>query len=209
MTFSAGMDEDLEMPQEFQLGVDVPRLANLKVFTADGAALTLGRVWKNQVAILIFLRHFACLACRAHAAQVWADRDKYEKGGGKLVFIGNGSAKFIDIFKTDLGIGSALVLTDPSLEAFRAAGFRHGFSYILNARSVTTALKLFKDGHRQVTYTKEAGVHQQLGGVLAMGTDGAVLYHYISEFFGDFPEEPYLEVIQADESRKSLNDPAT
>jgi hypothetical protein len=70
-------------------------------------------------------------------------------------------------------------------------------------KSVVTAVKLFSDGHRQVSYTKEAGVHQQLGGVLAMSTTGKVLYHYISEYFGDLPEEPYLEIIQEDESNRA------
>lgn len=190
------------MAKVFLPTVDMARLANLNVFTSDGAKFALGRVWKNQTAIIIFLRHFACLACRAHASQVWAEREKYEKSG-KVIFIGNGAPQFIENFKVDLKLDGALVLTDPTLETFRAAGFHYGFSYILRAKSVVTAVQLFRDGHRQTSYTKEAGVHQQLGGVLAVSPNGKALYHYISEYFGDLPDEPYLEVIQADESNKA------
>ena len=191
------------MVDEFKLKADILKLANLKVFTADGAQLVLGRVWKNQTVILIFLRHFACLACRAHASSVWAAREQYEKGGAKVVFIGNGAPEFIKTFKEDLKLEGSLVLTDPSLESFRAAGFRHGFQYIVHPKSIVAAVKLLKEGHRQTSHTKEAGVHQQMGGVLAVSKTGQVLYQYISEFFGDFPEEPYVDIIRADESKET------
>lgn len=177
------------------------KLASSNVKLPDGNEFQLGRLWKNQTAILIFLRHFACLACRAHAAQVWSNRAAYERGGGKIIFVGNGQAHFIDKFKEDLGLKEAVVVTDPTLEVFRAAGFNKGFSYILQVKTIVNAFKLMKDGHRQTTYTKDAGTHWQLGGILAVSTRGEVLYHYISEYFGDFPEEPYLEIIKADETK--------
>jgi len=39
-----------------------------------------------------------------------------------------------------------------------------------------------------------------MGGVLAINSRGQVLYHFISEALGDFPEEPHLEIIKQDES---------
>ena len=183
--------------------INLVALANLPVKTPDGAEFPVGRVWKNQTAILVFLRHFACISCRGHAAQVWAEREKYEKGGSKIIFIGNGSPQFIEKFKEDLGMKSAVVLTDPTLETFRAAGFRKGFSYFVQAKTIINAFKLFKDGHRQVTYTKEAGTYWQLGGILVISQGGKVLYHHVSEFFGDFPDEPHSAIMNSDEAEKT------
>lgn len=180
--------------------VNMAKLASSSVQISDGSEFLLGRVWKNQTAILVFLRHFACIGCRAHAKQVWDNRAAYEKGGGKIVFVGNGESHFISKFREDLDLKEALIVTDPSLEVFRAAGFNRGFSYILQTKTIVNAFKLFKDGHRQTTYTKEAGTHWQLGGILAVSTKGSILYHYVSEYLGDFPEEPYIEIIKADET---------
>ncbi len=179
------------------------KLASSNVKLPDGTEFQLGRVWKNQTAILIFLRHFACIACRSHAKQVWDNREAYEKGGGKIVFIGNGQPQFIEKFKEDLGLKDALVVTDPTLEIFRSAGFNKGFSYILQAKTIVNAFKLYREGHRQSTYTKEAGTHWQLGGILAVSTRGEILYHYISEYFGDFPEETYLEILKSEEGTEA------
>ena len=37
------------------------------VFDAMGKAVPISRFWKEQTAVLVFLRHFGCAACRQHA----------------------------------------------------------------------------------------------------------------------------------------------
>ena len=190
------------MSSEIQTKVDLFKLANSTVYTADGSAMVMRMLWQKQTAILIFLRHFACMACRSHVDQVWKNREQYEKSGGKIIFVGNGSASFIDQFKKDMNIANALVVTDPSREVFKAAGFRKGFSYFLNVKVVVAAVKIARAGLKQGEYTKEAGIHTQMGGVLVINKRSELVYHYISEFFGDFPEESHLDEIHQDESMK-------
>jgi peroxiredoxin len=181
--------------------IDIVRLANTPVLTARGEKLRLGQIWQKQTVILVFLRHFACIGCRAHAVQVWNDREKYESSGGKIIFVGNGQPHFIEKFQEDLGITGAVILTDPSLESFRAAGFRRGFFAVVQPKSVLNAAKLAVEGHRQTAYSKEVGTHWQLGGVLVVNTHGKVLYQFLSESLGDFPQEPHFEQIISDEEK--------
>ena len=150
--------------------------------------------------ILVFLRHFACIACRAHAVEVWKEREKYESSGARLIFIGNGASNYIDVFKSELGLQKALILTDPSLEVFRAAGFRHGFFELVQLKSILKAIKLAAGGHKQSTLIAE-GSNWQNGGVLAVGKNGKVLFHFISQALGDFPNEADIEMIVYTESR--------
>lgn len=192
------------MNNSLSIDVDLIKLANSPVYTADGKALVMGMLWQKQTAIFIFLRHFACMACRAHADQVWKNREQYEKSGGKIIFVGNGSASYIDKFKKDMNITNALVVTDPSREVFKAAGFRKGFSYFLNVKTIFAAVKIARSGFRQGEYIKEAGIHTQMGGVLVINKKSELVYHYISEFFGDFPEEAHIDVIQQDESMTAV-----
>jgi len=57
--------------------LDIVALGNCSVFTTTSAQIQLHQLWSNQTAIFVFLRHFACIACRAHAKQVWNERANY------------------------------------------------------------------------------------------------------------------------------------
>lgn len=181
-------------------GVDIEQLAVTRIFAGPRQPLLVGQLWQKQTAILVFLRHFACIACRAHATQVWADREKYERSGARIIFIGNGEPNWIESFRLDLGIEQGVVLTDPTLLSFEAAGLRSGFFDLISPKSAMNMMKLAKDGYRQTPYTKDAGSHWQMGGILAVNKHGKGLFHFASKAVGDFPDEPYLEVIYRDET---------
>ena len=167
--------------------IDIVLLANSVVLYPDETPVKLGLLWKNKKTILIFLRHFACIACRAHAVQVWQDREKYEKAGAQIIFIGNGQPQYINAFKEDLKIQEATIVTDPSLQSYRAVGFKYGFLSVVNPGSLTNVVSMAMNGHRQSIYTRDAGTHWQLGGIVALNPDGRMTYHYISQSVGDFP----------------------
>jgi hypothetical protein len=184
--------------------VRTSELANCEVFNEGNQLIKLGSLWQNQTVLFVFLRHFACIACRAHAAQVWSQREIYQKGNTKLVFIGNGQPQFITAFKEDLDIKEAPLFTDPSLRSFHAAGFQRGFLRALAPKGIMNGLQLMKAGHKQDSYEKGKGDLWQLGGLLVMKPGGKVAYHYISETTGDFPVEgdiratPWLSNSSAD-----------
>jgi hypothetical protein len=179
--------------------VDIEQLSLTPVFAGPERALQLGQLWKKQPVVLVFLRHFACIACRAHAAQIWGERQKFERSGVKIIFIGNGQPNWVERFREDLGIQQGVVLTDPSMNSFKLAGFKNGFFNLVRPQSAINMLKLAKDGYTQSAYSPDAGSHWQMGGILAISKRGNVLYHFASKAVGDFPSEPYLEVIQQDE----------
>src|SRR4051812_43702251 len=103
--------------------IDISELTQCIVTDSKGRRFPISALWNKQSIIFIFLRHFACIACRAHATQVWRSRDMYEKTGSKIVFVGNGSSDFIEKFQEDLGLQNAVIVTDPTLKVFDAAGF--------------------------------------------------------------------------------------
>ncbi|RZA07567.1 MAG: hypothetical protein EOP11_07295 [Proteobacteria bacterium] len=169
--------------------VDIFNLSKCIVENETGQRVEMGNLWRNQVTVFVFLRHFGCIACRAHAVQVWKEKERYEKGGAKLIFIGNGAPDYIEGFKQELGLEKAIIFTDKSLATFRFAGFKRGILKLLNPTSAINAAKLFQAGHRQKNLNAQ-GDHFQLGGILVMRPDNQVGFHFVSEALGDFPEEP-------------------
>jgi peroxiredoxin len=168
--------------------VDLFNLSKCQVLDQNGAQIELGQLWKSSKAVLIFLRHFACIACRAHATQVWAHREVYERNNTRVFFIGNGAPQFIEGFRQDLDLGDAPIYTDPTLVAFRFCGFKRGFLNIVKPKTVINATKLHLEGHRQ-TQLQAQGDHWQLGGVVVVTPENQVVFHFISEALGDFPPE--------------------
>lgn len=167
--------------------VDVVTLISAEILAEDNSKIRIASLWQKQTIIFVFLRHFACMACRAHADQVWKNREVYEKSGAKIIFIGNGDPAMIPRFRREMGIDSALVLTDPSLVTFRAAGFRRGFFVSVGPAAIKNGLGLISQGYKQTKHSKAEGDIWQLGGVLVMTPAGRIAYHFISEATGDFP----------------------
>lgn len=188
--------------------VDIVALVNAQVYPMTGKPFRLGTIWQKQKTMLIFLRHFACIACRAHAVQVWQDRAKYQKAGVQLVFIGNGLPQYIEGFIQELGLEGATILTDPSLLSYRAVGFKKGFAAVVQPRSAINAVKLALAGHSQKMPSEAAGTNWQLGGAVLVSTDGKILYHYISEALGDFPPESDTPQMLQTATGTSLESPA-
>lgn len=167
--------------------LDLPALSQCALFDESGKKILAGSLWKERTVVFVFIRHFACLACRAHVQKVWQERSAYEKSGAEIVFVGNGSPSFIKIFKEDLGVSGAKIFTDPSLKSFDACGFKRGMVSALGPKSVLNVSKLLLQGHRQGPMSAETGDLWQLGGVVVVKPNNKVAYHFISQATGDFP----------------------
>lgn len=168
---------------------NIHELSTCSVFAENGESISLFELWKQQTCVFIFLRHFACIGCRSHAVQVWLEREKYEAGGAKLIFIGNGSPDFIQKFKEDLLITDAPVYTDPSLKSFRAAGFKRGFLVSLGIKSIVKGASLMMKTGLGTSVENGSGDLWQMGGILVVRPDGKIPFQYISEALGDHPPE--------------------
>jgi NAD(P)-dependent dehydrogenase (short-subunit alcohol dehydrogenase family) len=111
--------------------------------------------------------------------------------GAELVVVGSGSAAFASAFRDDERLDCP-VLVDPELRTFRAAGFRRGHVEVVSVRMLAHAARALWAGHRQ---RDVQGDVFQLGGVLVIGSGGALRYRYASHEAGDHP--PVAAVLDA------------
>lgn len=113
--------------------------------------------------------------------QLHRDLDKIHAAGAELYVIGNGSPSFIDGFREETKYTGA-VYVDPSLEVYKAAELKRGVVKTFNPLALGKTIKAFAAGNRQ---GRTQGDAWQQGGVLAIDTDGSVIWHHISEHSGD------------------------
>jgi hypothetical protein len=113
--------------------------------------------------------------------QLHRDLDKLHAAGAELHVIGNGTPSFIVGFRDETR-WTGPVYTDPSLAVYKAAELKRGVTKTLDPRALGGTIRAFMRGGRQ---GRTQGDPWQQGGVLVIGTDGAVLWHQVSDRPGD------------------------
>src|SRR6476661_7303672 len=95
-------------------------LSDISLADSRGQTHRLGDLWRDQPVVLVFLRHFGCLHCREHVAQLRDQRDDIQALGADIVAIGTGDRAYAEAFVRDTGI-TFPVLLDDRAEAANAA----------------------------------------------------------------------------------------
>ncbi|HEY6470190.1 MAG TPA: peroxiredoxin-like family protein [Candidatus Dormibacteraeota bacterium] len=161
--------------------MDTRALAAATIQGADGEPVRLADAWHDHPAVVVWLRHFGCVFCREHVAEVRAARSDIEKLHGGIVFVGNGTPRAAAWFQKKFAPDST-VLTDPELVTYKAIGAHSGLMSTLGPQAWGAGLRALRSGARQ-TATK--GHPFQQGGVLVIAPGSKVLFRHVSSTAGD------------------------
>jgi len=135
----------------------------------------------SRPTLLCFLRHFGCLFCFEHAANVLHVRAKLEAQGAQVVFIGNGNPSHAREFIFEHGLSGG-VFTDPSRQLYRSLDLKHGMGRTLNVRSIRHAQRAYRQGFSQ---RGVKGDPWQQAGNVAVSAQGEVLCIQRAEVAGE------------------------
>jgi peroxiredoxin len=156
-------------------------LASTEILDERGKAIELGSLWRERTVVLVFVRHFGCIHCRAHIAELLGARDQLAARGADIIIIGNGSPSFIGGFRDETRWPGP-IYTDPSLNAYQAAELVRSVGATLDPRSLGQAAKALWRGQRQ---GRTQGDQWQQGGVLVVDPSGTVRWRHASGRPGD------------------------
>ncbi len=175
-------------------------LQDIVLDDSAGQPVRLGDLWRDQPAVLIFLRHYGCLFSRDYVVALHRDRHRFAAAGARLVAIGPGTPAQASRFLEDHGAQLPL-LVDPGRRSYRAAGARTAaLVELVGPRIVMRGVIRMVDSRlarRRVSVSPGRMMHhgRQLGGVLVVAPDGSVRYAHISQDASDNP--PLREVLSA------------
>lgn len=176
-------------------------LADIVLDDSAGQPVRLGDVWRDQPAVLIFLRHYGCLFSRDYAVALHRERHRFAAAGARLVAIGPGTPAQASRFLEDHGVRVAL-LVDSDRRSYRAAGARtatltelFGLRIILRGVIRMIGSRLPRRGSVAITPGRVISHDAQLGGVLVVAPDESVRYAHMSQDASDNP--PIREVLAA------------
>src|ERR1700691_2279683 len=102
-----------------------PELGDATVLDRGRRPHRLVSCWERGPCVVVLLRHFGCIGCDVTVTELAPRLDEIHAAGARTLLVGNGEAAAIDGFveRHALADKPAVVLTDPTLAAFRAAGF--------------------------------------------------------------------------------------
>lgn len=178
-----------------KIGDEVPAaLASAEVLDAQGESSALGERWREGPVVLVFLRHFACLACTEHVTLLAPRLHELTRLGLRVIYIGNGAPHFIDAFveRTAIDLEAVELVTDPSLKVHESLELVHSAGSTYGPRALWGIARAFAGGFRQ---TRIEGENLQQGGVVVIDGQGRIAYLHRDRATGD--HAPTNDVVDA------------
>jgi len=161
-----------------------PPLADAVLLDRAGAGRRLGSFWEKQPCVVVMLRHFGCIGCDVTVTELAPRLGELHAAGARTLLIGNGEPAAIDGFveRHALADRPVDVVTDPSLEAFRAAGLLRSAWATFGPRAIVDYVRAMGAGF---VPRKVAGDLLQQGGALVVDAGGRVVFHRASKSLSD------------------------
>ena len=175
----------------------MPKLAHLKfndsapdleLLSAEGKPVQLSSLWKKQVLILAFTRHFGCPQCKEMVDMLSNAAPEIKSSGLDLVFITQGTPEATKAFCKERASGQAC-LADPERNAYRAYGLERAtiWQTFLSWR-VWQSNQRLKQEHGWNTDLPPTGQDaMQLAGTFVISTDGRIRLPYYYDNIADHP----------------------
>lgn len=157
---------------------------DLSLPVEHGEARRLSSYWTatSSGLVLVFLRHFGCIFCRQHVAQLRDEYDAFERRGYGVLAIGHGTPARAASFARDLSLPFP-VLGDWEQQAYAAYGLgRASFADLVNPRIYVAAARATLAGARG---GKPDGDVRQLPGTFVIDPSGIVQFAKPAEIASD------------------------
>lgn len=167
------------------IGEAIPSaLADASVLDGAGRARPLGAAWRERDALVVFVRHFACAGCAEHIAALRPRLGELAALATGVTLVGNGSAAQLAAFvEREQLAGYAIdAVTDPTLAAYRAAGFARSRATLFGPRNLASLVGLLAKGY--ANGATEGDLAQQ-GGTLYVRRGGELAFLHRSARVGD------------------------
>lgn len=164
--------------------IDIGQLFEAQVQDESGKSLALGDLAQGKPTLIVFLRHFGCIACTEHVQDLKPHFDEFNMLGVQTILIGLGKPRFIPGFIERTGIEKfgLTVVTDPTLKIHELLNLKRSVFSAIGPRAVKNALRAFSKGMGQ---SSVEGDPLQQGGTLLLDGTGLVIHYHRDRSLGD------------------------
>ena len=161
---------------------------DLELLDTSGKLVSLSSLWKEQVLVLAFTRHFGCPQCKEMVDTLTNAAPEIKSNGLGLAFVTQGMPETAKAFCEERAPGQ-LCLADPERVAYRAYGLERAtiWQTFLSWR-VWQSNRSLKQEHGWSTDLPPVGQDaMQLAGTFVISTDGRIRMPYYYDNIADHP----------------------
>ena len=158
-----------------EIGKVLPReLCDVEVIDRDGLRTRLEELLRGPT-LLVFLRHFGCVGCSMQVDALVPHLGDLAEIGVHTVLVGNGEPEHIAAFVARHRIEDrpVTIVTEPSLAAYRAAGFERSLAATIGPRALWNELTAIARGYFP---RRHEGDGLQQGGALLVDDARRLVY---------------------------------
>ena len=161
---------------------------DLELLDIDGKAVSISSLWKEQVLVLAFTRHFGCPQCKEMVDMLAKAAPEIKSSGLGLAFVTQGTPEATKAFCEERAPGQ-ICLADPDRKAYRAYGLERAsiWQTFLSRRVWQSNRRLKKERGWNADLPPAGQDAMQLAGTFVISTDGRIRLPYYYDNIADHP----------------------
>ena len=166
---------------------------DLELLSTDGKPVQLSSLWKKQVLVLAFTRHFGCPQCKEMVDALSVAAPDFKNINLALAIVTQGTPEAAKAFCEERAPGQ-LCLADPERKAYQAYGLeRANIWQSFLSWNVWQSNKRLKEERGWNTDLPPAGQDaMQLAGTFIIATDGRIRMPY---YYDDIADHPPVDLL--------------
>jgi peroxiredoxin len=166
---------------------------DLELLSVKGRTIRLSSLWKKQVLILAFTRHFGCPQCKEMVDALSLAAPEFDQKGLALVFVTQGTPETAKAFCQDRAPGQ-MCLADPDRKSYHAYGLERAnlWQTFLSWRVWQSNRRLKQERGWNTELPPVGQDAMQMSGTFVIGTDGRIRLPY---YYDDITDHPPVELL--------------
>lgn len=166
---------------------------DLQVLSVKGKPVRLSSLWKKQVLVLAFTRHFGCPQCKEMVDALATAAPEFSAKGLAMAIITQGTPETARAFCRERAPGQTC-LADPERAAYRAYGLERAnlWQSFLSLRVWQSNRRLKEDRGWKTELPPAGQDAMQMAGTFVIGRDGRIRLPY---YYDDIADHPPVDLL--------------
>jgi peroxiredoxin len=164
-----------------------------ELLDTEGRQVRLSSLWKNQVLVLAFTRHFGCPQCKEMTDHLVGALPEFQKRGLKLVLVTQGTPQEAKAYCAQRAAG-VTCLSDAERTAYRAYGLERAsvWQSLLSLKVLRSNKRLSAEKGYRTELPPRGQDAMQMAGTFVIAPDGRIRLPY---YYDDIADHPPVDLL--------------